>query len=457
MGKKKDQQRLAVLASQRALRDDRRALIILVAGVDGCGRHAVINALTHGLDPRGVRVNAWPPEAAPGRHHLPLWRYWNALPDRGQVGLFLDGWYAAAIDDALRGDAPTLEHLSALEAQLTADGAVLLKLWIDLPAPTARKRIRSRIKAEAREPTPGEQAVLAAQASADDALAALRDASGGWVHLNGAKPGKAADQALEALVDAVTVAQDWAPPKVAMPRKRGSASPLTALDPDARLKKKDYKAELPELQAEIARRIWAAHARRQPVVWLFEGWDAAGKGGVIRRLTERLDARLFQVEPIAAPSDAARAHPWLWRFWQRLPRDGQLTVFDRSWYGRVLVERVEGFATEAEWRRAYAEINDFESQLVAHGTVLVKFWLEITPEAQLKRFEARAETPHKQHKLTDEDWRNRDRWDAYQATIDDMLRHTHTVGAPWTLLAANCKRHARVTALQAVIDALPPA
>jgi AMP-polyphosphate phosphotransferase len=453
VGKAADRRRLALLQAQRQLRDDNRALIVIVAGVDGAGRHAVINALTQGLDTRGVRVNAWTPESVPGLHRPLFWRYWQALPARGQVGIFLDGWYAEPMDAAFRGDAHALDNLQAFEAGLIADGAVLVKLWVTMGAGTARKQIRKRLKAEARLPTLSEQCVLAAQDEADGRLDALRQQTGDWIELDCRQPKRIEKAAVEGLTQAL---QGLALPQ---PKRRrlptvSKAARLAKIDLDATLGKKTAEREIEALQAELARRLWAAHRREQPVVMLMEGSDAAGKGGVIRRVTHPLDARLFQVVPIAAPTDEERAHPYLWRFWRHLPRDGHMTIFDRSWYGRVLVERVEGFAQPHEWQRAYAEINDFEAQLVAHGTALVKVWLHISPEEQLRRFEARAETPHKQHKLTDEDWRNREKWSECLTATDEMIARTDTPAAPWTLVAANDKRYARRAVLQTLVNAL---
>jgi polyphosphate kinase 2 (PPK2 family) len=187
---------------------------------------------------------------------------------------------------------------------------------------------------------------------------------------------------------------------------------------------------------------------------VFEGWDAAGKGGAIRRITAALDARDYRVISIAAPSDEERAQHYLWRFWRYLPRAGRFTIFDRSWYGRVLVERVEGFATEREWRRAYAEINDFEQRLVDHGNILVKFWIHITREVQEERFKARLQVPHKRWKITDEDWRNREKWGDYEMAVNTMIEKTSTRTAPWVLVEGNDKRYARIKVLEAVCNNL---
>jgi polyphosphate kinase 2 (PPK2 family) len=223
---------------------------------------------------------------------------------------------------------------------------------------------------------------------------------------------------------------------------------LAKVDLSARLGKSRYHEQLSRYQAKLQDAAWDAHAAGVATVAVFEGWDAAGKGSAIRRVTGGIDPRLYQVLQTAAPTDEESAHHYLWRFWRKLERDGRSTLFDRSWYGRVLVERVEGFASPAEWQRAFDEINEFERQLVAHGSVLLKFWLHISPEEQLRRFEEREARAHKRYKITAEDWRNREKWPAYEIAVEDMLARTDTDHAPWTVIEANDKRHARIQILK---------
>ncbi|MFA7431962.1 MAG: polyphosphate kinase, partial [Rhodospirillaceae bacterium] len=232
---------------------------------------------------------------------------------------------------------------------------------------------------------------------------------------------------------------------------------LEALDMTLSLEKDAYNERLQAGRARLHRLYRLAQDHGLSTVLMFEGWDAAGKGGAIRRMTSALDARHYKVIPVAAPTDEERAHHYLWRFWRHIARAGRFTIFDRSWYGRVLVERVEGYATTDEWMRAYNEINTFEEQLVDNGVVLGKFWLHITAEEQLKRFELRKEAPWKSWKLTDEDWRNREKWDAYETAVNDMVERTSTSKAPWTLVEANCKNHARVKVIETVGDKLEAA
>jgi polyphosphate kinase 2 (PPK2 family) len=232
------------------------------------------------------------------------------------------------------------------------------------------------------------------------------------------------------------------------------ATVLSSLDMSLQLSKSDYKRQLKECQARLNLLHRKALKKKISTILLFEGPDAAGKGGAIRRVTRALDARHYQVIPVAAPTDEERAHHYLWRFWRHLTRAGRITIFDRSWYGRVLVERVEGFATEDEWKRAFAEINEFEEQLTDHGILLLKFWEHITKDEQLARFRAREETPHKRWKLTEEDWRNREKWHDYELAVNDIVEHTSTHTAPWVLIEGNDKRFARIKVITTFCDRL---
>jgi polyphosphate kinase 2 (PPK2 family) len=207
-------------------------------------------------------------------------------------------------------------------------------------------------------------------------------------------------------------------------------------------------------QVALSYLAYQVYLQQRPVIIIYEGWDAAGKGGNIKRVIEKLDPRGYTLHPIGVPKDDDANHHYLWRFWRRLPVQGEIAIFDRSWYGRVLVERIEGLCTEAEWKRAFREINDLERQLVNFGTVMVKFWIHISPEEQLQRFQDRAKTDIKQWKLTAEDWRNRAKWDDYQAATDEVLVKTSTLRAPWTIVEGNCKRYARIKTLKTLVKRL---
>jgi polyphosphate kinase 2 (PPK2 family) len=231
---------------------------------------------------------------------------------------------------------------------------------------------------------------------------------------------------------------------------------LNTIDLTQTLSREEYIHDLIRCQLQVRALAYQLYTQKRPLVIVYEGWDAGGKGGNIKRITEKLDPRGYEVYPIAAPQGEDKTHHYLWRFWRRLkpPEEKQILIFDRSWYGRVMVERLEGFCTEEEWKRAYREINAFERQLVDFGTILVKFWIHISKSEQLSRFQGRQETPYKAWKLTDEDWRNREKWDQYEQAINDMLLKTSTLTAPWTIVEGNCKWYARVKALRTLVDVL---
>jgi AMP-polyphosphate phosphotransferase len=231
---------------------------------------------------------------------------------------------------------------------------------------------------------------------------------------------------------------------------------LGTIDLSKSLTHEEYVRDLIRYQLQLRALAYQLYVQKRPMVIVYEGWDAGGKGGNIKRVTEKLDPRGYEVFPIAAPQGEDKTHHYLWRFWRRLkpPDEKQILIFDRSWYGRVMVERLEGFCTESEWKRAYREINEFERQLVDYGTIVAKFWIHISKEEQLSRFEGRQETPYKAWKLTDEDWRNRQKWDLYEAAIHDMLLKTSTLTAPWTVVEGDCKWWARVKALRTLVDLL---
>jgi polyphosphate kinase 2 (PPK2 family) len=234
----------------------------------------------------------------------------------------------------------------------------------------------------------------------------------------------------------------------------GPGAQLSAVNMRQKLSAGEYKAEMTELQARLLKAEFAIYRQQVPVLCLLEGWDAAGKGGAIKRIAAPLDPRGFTVVSFAAPRDEEKVHHYLWRFWKNLPRAGHLTVFDRSYYGRVLVERVEGFSKEREWRRAYQEIYEFERQQVTFGMAIVKFWMHITPAEQMKRFRARELDPYRSYKLTEEDWRNRQKWEPYTAAVEEMFARTSTPQAPWTIVPANDKLFARVAVLRTLVEAM---
>jgi len=494
-------------AQRKLLADASFPTIIVFAGVDGAGKGEIVNLLSGWLDPRWLVTRAYGQPSEEERDRPEYWRYWRDLPPKGQIGLFLSCWYSSPVLRKVIDDAPLadfdeqLDRITAFEQGLSDDGALILKFWLHLDKASQKKHFKNLEK----DPE------LSWRVTETDwkhwrlydrfieaAERTIRKTSTGhapWKIIEGSDLGYSSTQVgalisesiekhiertqrraavarahreAEAAAAVTTAAQVTEPADSTDDEatvmaadeavtSQGQPTVLSSLDMTQKLGKAEYNRQLNRYQGLLNRLHREARERKLSTLLLFEGWDAAGKGGAIRRITSALDARSYQVIPIAAPTDEERAQHYLWRFWRHLPRSGRTTVFDRTWYGRVLVERVEGFATEIEWMRAYSEINDFEEQLVEYGTVLVKYWVHITAHEQLERFRLREVTPHKAWKLTDEDWRNRERWDDYEQAVNDMVERTSTRIAPWALIEGNDKRYARVAVLRALCEQLEAA
>ncbi|MES2919558.1 MAG: polyphosphate:AMP phosphotransferase [Pseudomonadota bacterium] len=468
----------ALLAAQyRLLEQAAFPVLILVAGVDGAGKGETVNLLNEWLDPRHINTRGF---AAPTPHELqypPMRRYWRALPPRGQIGVLLGSWYTGPVVLRVKGTLTPpafrrqVDDIVRFERMLATEGVLLIKLWLHL----SKRDQRRRLNELERDPLTRWRV---SEADWDNfkhydrfwevSAAALADTStphAPWHILDGSDPRTRSLAAGQLLLDAIEArlaqATDTARPRarakvLATPPAPLPAAPdlLAALDYDAHIGRAAYEQQLEQWQGRLNRLLRDPRFAGHSLVLVFEGQDAAGKGGAIRRITSALDARQYQVIPIAAPTAEERAQPWLWRFWRKLPRQGHVAIFDRSWYGRVLVERVEKLCTPADWSRAYDEINDFERELTDHGAVVVKFFLAISKAEQLKRFRERASVTFQNYKLTPEDWRNRRQWNAYHAAINDMVAQTSTAEAAWTLVSANDVEHARIVVLRTACERL---
>lgn len=462
-----------LLEAQRRLRDSRSTLLIIVAGVEGSGKGRVVSRLNTWLDNRGVRTNAYWDESDEERERPYLWRFWRDLPARGSTGIMFGSWYTQPIVDMALGRCRQIDfeqrltEINELERVLSEDNVIILKLWYHLSEKTQAKLLKEEGEAGLKgSPWLREHAPLRDEFSRVSELAIRHtDQSYSPWHLIEAEDARYRDIAtgeilLETLQQRLDQEAEWAEHAKQDPFARGTHMPdanrsiLDLVDLGQSLDDADYKRQLSALQQEASDLAWRAREAGINVVCVFEGWDAAGKGGAIRRLTQAIDARLYQVISVAAPTDEEKARHYLWRFWRQVPRSGRITIYDRSWYGRVLVERVEGFASHREWFRAYHEINAFEKQLTDFGTVVMKFWLHISPEEQLERFKAREKIPWKKHKITEEDWRNRDRWDDYRLAVNEMVERTSSRKAPWHIIPANDKQFARVQVLAHFCQAL---
>lgn len=469
---------------QTALRAADFPLIIVIGGVDGAGKGETVNTLLEWLDPRYVETFALGAPSDEERERPPYYRFWKALPPKGKIGIFFGGWHSGPIVERagrlIRRDEfdRRLNEVVAFERQLTDDGAVLLKFWMHLSKDRQRKRLRSleKDKQQRWRVTLSDWAHFEmydrfAEVSAH-ALRRTSTVDAPWTVLEAScrryqtlTVGRMVEAAIRAQLAArgaahattAVVGRDDAPAPATAVSAASNVTILSALDLSRTLRKPDYEERLQHSQSELNRLARKAVKRGISTAIVFEGVDAAGKGGAVRRITGALDARQYRIVPVAAPDQEEQRYPYLWRFWRRLSRAGIITIFDRSWYGRVLVERVEGFCSPADWARAYGEINDYEEQLHRHGVVLCKMWLHIDQTEQLRRFQDREQTPWKRFKITAEDWRNRDKWPQYEHAVNDMIERTSTEIAPWTLVESNDKYHARIKVLETLCAALEKA
>lgn len=473
-----------VLALQRRLRETDRSLIIIVSGVEGAGKGEVVDTLHRWFDTRDVRTHAFWDETDEERERPRFWRFWRTLPSRGSVSVMFGSWYTRPIVDRVfdRITEHDFDHelqlIEDLETTLARDGAIIVKLWFHLSKPAQQDRLKkdSHIAKFKKSPFLKQYAKSydRFRQVSERAIRSTDTGAAPW-HIVEATDARYRNLTVGRILLSVLSRELETPAPTAAPKT--GAAPATAEDPlsvtlaqdtsrltvldrvdlSQQLTDEAYEHKLEKYQNRLHTLAWTMHHQHRNAVVVFEGWDAAGKGSAIRRLTAAMDARLYQVIPIAAPTDEERAHHYLWRFWRHIPRAGFMTLYDRSWYGRVLVERVEGFAERTAWLRSYQEINQFEGHLVRHGTVVVKFWVHISPEEQLRRFEERQLDSRKQYKITPEDWRNREKWDVYCDAVNDMVAHTSTNRAPWTLVAGNDKKFARIQILRTLCDNLEAA
>jgi polyphosphate:AMP phosphotransferase len=471
--------RQALLEAQYRLLDEARfPVLIVVAGVDGAGKGETVNLFNEWMDPRHISTHGFGEPSDEEAQRPPMWRFWRALPPKGRIGMLFGSWYTAPIVNHVVGRtdrhqlAASIAEVRHFEAMLATEGTLLLKLWFHLSKAAQRRRLQELEK----DPLTRWRVTDAdwerfrnysrfRQVSART-LAETSAPHSPWHIIEGADAHYRSLTAGTLLLDALNARLAATPRKtrIALPAPAALPLPekdvpnvLATLDYDAKLGRAVYEEQLELWQGRLNLLTRDARFKQRSLVLVFEGQDAAGKGGAIRRITAALDARQYQVIPVSAPSDEERAQPYLWRFWRQLPRRGQIAIFDRSWYGRVLVERVEKFCGKADWQRAYGEINDFEAQLARHGTVVVKFFMAITKDEQLKRFQERESVRHKNHKLTPEDWRNREQWKAYEKATNAMVAYTDTAAAPWTLVSANDVEHARIVILQTICARLEAA
>ena len=445
-------------------------VVVVIGGVDGAGKGETVNLLNEWMDPRHIVTRAFGEMSDEEAERPPMWRFWRALPPKGRIGILFGSWYTAPIVDRVVGKTKSsalvqsIEELRHFERMLAAEGALILKFWFHLSKDVQKKRLKALEKDPKNRwrvtDTDWERYKLYDRFRQVSEYT-LRETSTGeapWLIVEGTDPnyryltvGTLLLEALQRrLADKNGKASQYKP--APLEPILDDHNILNALEYKRALSGKQYEKLLEKHQGRLNMLTRDPRFQNKSLIAVFEGLDAAGKGSSIRRITGALDARHYQVIPIASPSEEERAQPYLWRFWRHLPRKGRVTIFDRSWYGRVLVERVEKYCSEADWMRAYHEINDFEEQLARNDVILVKFWVAITKEEQLKRFRERQRIAFKQFKITEEDWRNRKKWGAYERAVCDMVERTSTEVAPWSVIPANDKLFARIEMLKILCE-----
>jgi polyphosphate:AMP phosphotransferase len=443
-----------------------RAVAMIVTGIPGAGRSEVVNELLGWLDPKFVTVYGFRAPNDVERERPPLWRYWRVMPPRGRIAILHSGWYEEFLHESVRQPGRPedrvrreIERIRSLERTLHADGVAVVKIHLHVGPELQRRRLRKlRSDKMTRWRVTNEDLwyarhYLRVEQSFEHCLKVTEQPCAPWHLIDGTdrqhralEVGRVLLAGIEGRIGRSSKSERLRP--ASSLRRRAARIRLATSHRGPRVAEEDYDRRLEELQGRLAllsrKRRFSKHA----VVVAFEGMDAAGKGGAIRRIAAALDARQYRVVPISAPTPEELARTYLWRFWFQLPPRGNYTIFDRSWYGRVLVERVRGLTPRADWQRAYAEINEFERQLAEHRTVVAKFWMSVSQEEQLARFKERDRNRLKRFKVDPEDWANRRHWQAYEQAARDMLALTNTPHAPWHVIPADDKRHARLAVLR---------
>lgn len=458
---------------ERQARESKIPILITFDGFEAAGKGLQINRLIQFMDPRGFDVYTADKDDESDRMHPFLWRFARKAPADGRITIFDTSWYRHVQRDFFDGLTKDRElndaydDIRAFEQQLVDGGVVLIKLFLSITKKEQKKRFEKLVGSKEtawrvrKEDWDRNSRYEMYDDISKNMISRTHTKAAPWLIIDANKKDQAALEIIEVVSDRLEAAlaekKRGKIPGVydaPVPPDRYKKGALSRVDLGKTLSRDEYKEKLDKLQKKIEKLHSELYRLRIPVVLCFEGWDAAGKGGAIKRLTSHLDPRGYKVCPTPAPNDVEKVHHYLWRFWNHVPKDGHIAIYDRTWYGRVMVERIEGFCSEDDWRRAYQEINDFESHLVHHGAVVLKFWIDIDKDEQERRFNDRMKNPEKQWKITDEDWRNREKWDQYEEAVNEMIERTSTEQAPWIIVEGNSKYYARVKVLKTVVKAL---
>lgn len=454
---------LDLIEAQYQLKENRgstqgKSLLILVSGVELAGKGEAVQQLREWLDPRYLIVKADIPHPIEQRH--PFWQsYARFTPAQGQITLLFGNWYGDLFSTAMHVSEPInrdqfefhIENMRQFEQDLQANNVHVLKFWFDLSWKALQKRL-DKLDPSVRQWQQLHGLDWRSQKQYDTLQKLRQQCTQDWIVIDGEDEEQRNQQFAQHILHALKQPlAEITPPAITGRWKKSKIPTALQVFENANLEEIDYKAKLKDLTKKVAQ---ALRKDERNVVIVFEGMDAAGKGGAIKRIVKKLDPREYDIYTIGVPEKYELHRPYLWRFWTKLPRNGGITIFDRSWYGRVLVERLEGFAKPYEWKRAYAEINRFEQDLADNNAVVIKFWLAISLDEQEIRFKARENTPHKRFKITTEDWRNREKWDQYLQAAADMFEHSDTEAAPWKIVATNDKYQARLAVLEHILERL---
>ena len=455
---------------QMEIKEHKVPVVVLFEGWSASGKGSTISKVIKNIDPRFFKVATMSAPTEDDLRRPFLYRYFKVLPEAGKFTFLDSGWMDQTcrekLDRKLKAEdyMKRIDSVRRFERQLTDNGYLVLKFFMHIDRKEQRKRMENLLDSKDTRWRVDEYDLWQndhykkCRKVFDQYIRDTNASAAPWYIVDAADAKWAELQVMETLVSNIEVAlQNNAHsvpllqnvfPLVEMPKL--ADIPLEGKE----VEDAQYKAELKELQEKLGSLHNRLYRKRVPVIITYEGWDAAGKGGNIKRIAEALDPRGFEVHPIASPEPHEKARHYLWRFWTRLPKNGHIAIFDRTWYGRVMVERLEGFCSENDWKRAYNEINEFEKELSDWGAVIIKFWVQIDKDTQLQRFTDRQNNPEKQWKITDEDWRNREKWDQYETAVDEMIEKTSTTYAPWHILESVDKKYARLKALHIVIDEL---
>lgn len=446
---------------QRACKEKKIPIMIVFEGLDAAGKGLMINRMIQSLDPRGFHVFTRNKNKEDEEMRPYFWRYFTNTPEKGRIHIFDESWYKGVLEQKV-----SEKEAIDFEKMLTEDGTLIIKFFLVISEKEQKKRLQKLLENKhtkwrvTKEDLKSNKEYDSYLARYDEILTHTDTANAPWTIVESTDKRYATCKIVSTIVDKMRQAlislEDVSSgeEEEVVGNKDFRNGVLQAVDLSKTMDREEYRKRKKELQKRLAELHNQMFLQRVPVILAFEGWDAGGKGGAIKRLTQAMDPRGYQVVPVASPNDVERAHHYLWRFWEKVPKAGHMAIFDRTWYGRVLVERIEGFAKKAEWKRAYREINDMEEQFTNAGCIVLKFWMHVDRDEQERRFHERENIPEKQWKITEEDWRNRARWDDYEEAVDEMIVRTSTEQAPWIVVEANSKYYARIKVLETVVEAL---